>query len=1846
VDEPKSNLDSLFEAAVEIKSAKERAEFLDKSCGEDRELRSQLERLLLSHEQAGSFLEKRPAELGATIAQSERNRDASLDAGLAAAFGQENAVVIGSAGHSVLKAMDQTIAITQVVLRDAAEGDRDPIVRPHSREMPPRDSDSRYRLDGEIARGGMGAILKGRDTDLGRDLAIKVLLDQHKDKPDVVQRFIEEAQIGGQLQHPGIAPIYELGQFADKRPFFAMKLVKGETLSKLLADREEPTAERAKFIGIFEQICQTMAYAHSRGVIHRDLKPANIMVGAFGEVQVMDWGLAKVLTSGGIADEKKAHERQHGQSSVHTLGNNGGSDTTGTIVAYGSRTQMGSVMGTPAYMPPEQALGEIDILDERADVFGLGAILCEILTGHPPYVAEDAAHLFRMAARGNLRDCLQRLDDCGADRELISLAKHCLELKPTDRPRDAGVLASRVTDYIESVETKLRQTEVDRAAQTARAESESQRVEQQKGSARRLRAMLAGLAVVAVIAGAASIVAGRFWYASNLSRLDAEDNLAYAQRAGQEASAERDRADKQAQVGNLRLYYAQMHQAQQVWRENQGLVSMRGILSEWLPRTGSSDRRGWEWFYLNSLPFQNQDTLRASGPSTITVVAWHQASNRLAEGTADGLIRIWDVGRQRTTLTLSGSGPAGAWWGNRWLNWSPDGNQLVAGFNNGDVQVWETSSGRNLGLFRGHKTAIMSVAYSSDGSRIAAWGSDGAILVWDANTGELNSEIAQPGSVLVGSWSPDDKFLACGHADGSVTVGGTHAGEPFITLRGAGSGSILDLAWSPDSRRLATTNADEMAVRIWDVASEKMVVGPLRHTHGVLSLEWDSDGQKLAAGDMAYSIKIWNTTTGSLDLALRGNTSHPTSLAWGQGSRLATGCGDGALKIYETTSVQEARILPGQGDGVLPGLGIRTTAVAWSPDGKRLVSGCDDGRIRIWDPVARTVVLSIDGHDVGKLSPQFGLIRSLAWSSDGKRVASGGLDGRVRVWEARDGSEAFALPDDRGPVWSVAWSPDGSQLAASYQDGTIRIVEGTIATSAEFEFQAHEPLWVGARTLAWNPKGDSLASGGADGLVKIWDPTVGGEQGRIQAKGAVFSVAWSPDGNRVASTDGTALVTTWDAKAAIEISTLRSHSSWVDAVVWSPDGTRLASCGLDNTVRISDPNLGEETLVLRGDKGWFHDISWHPDGAQIAAASSDGQIWIWDATRGYEKDTTRRALPYIERKVASGSVSGEDRSWFVESYIRGGKLKEALALLMKSEQDKTGRMLRAKVIDVAATTPGLIEKLAESAVEDGQFQAELALHFADKGDVEQAKAARGAARKLFEQQRTKEPGNSYKAGELADLLIQINSGEWTTIRPEDVGSVNGAELTVLDDDSILASGANIDGDLYRISATAPLDRIAAIRLEVLPEASLPSNGPGRHESGNFHLREFRLFQGSKDTDDKLQPVPLANAWTSYVWNAPDTDILGTIDPGLNKYWHVWGRTGEAHQAVFCLREPVHAQDRLFLIELRQSYNLGRFRLSVSASPFAYELEAMKFNDTWAKLAAAYRMINDQPSLDKLLEQHPEAVVGIGDLYAAGNNWERAVVEYSKSITDGTADSALLAKRAAAYMATQNWDLARADWQRIVAQQPDQNQAAFEAYRIVERWNDAAAFGLNGIDQNPKDTIAWLRVAAILALNDAPPAYTDFCSRMVQHFADSTNPETAERVVKACLLRADSIDLTRLPEDQLAKALDNGTVPDWLPPWGWGSRALLAYRRGDSESAVKYVAKSKQHTPLDTTQAMNMAVLAMAQHQLGNAVEAKTALEEALQMTTRLKGAPGTKGDHDLLIAEILFREADALMNEK
>src|SRR5262245_56726971 len=269
------------------------------------------------------------------------NDSGKLDAAMAAAFGLHAEIPApsvlarlsaGGAALSQVHLSERSSTADQPLLSSAGDG-------------------GRYRILGEIARGGVGVILKGHDVDLGRDVAMKVLREEHLCRSDVLQRFVEEAQIGGQLQHPGIVPVYELGLGREQSPFFTMKLVEGKTLAALLRERSAPADDRRQFVGIFERVCQTMAYAHTRGVVHRDLKPANVMVGAFGEVLVVDWGMGKVLAR---RDASHQSSRTSDAGIVETVRTRSDS----------AHSAVGSLMGTPAYMAPEQARGEIDRLDE------------------------------------------------------------------------------------------------------------------------------------------------------------------------------------------------------------------------------------------------------------------------------------------------------------------------------------------------------------------------------------------------------------------------------------------------------------------------------------------------------------------------------------------------------------------------------------------------------------------------------------------------------------------------------------------------------------------------------------------------------------------------------------------------------------------------------------------------------------------------------------------------------------------------------------------------------------------------------------------------------------------------------------------------------------------------------------------------------------------------------------------------------------------------------------------------------------------------------------------------------------------------------------------------------------------------------------------------------------------------------------------------------------------------------------------------------------------------------------------------------------------------------------------
>jgi tRNA A-37 threonylcarbamoyl transferase component Bud32 len=353
----------------------------------------------------------------------------------------------------------------------------------------------------------MGLVYRARDVTLDRGVAVKLLRDQYPADSTVARRFLEEARITGQLQHPGIPAVHQFGTLPNGRPFLAMKLIKGQTLAARLAGRADPAADRGEFVAVFEQVCQAVAYAHAHGVIHRDLKPANVMVGAFGEVQVMDWGLAKVLTGGGAVP---------GDDSDETLGTEIRSSRDAD-----EATQAGSLLGTPAFMPPEQAAGAVGQVDRRSDVFGLGAILCAVLTGQPPYVADTAESTRLLAARGRLDDALARLAACGAEPDLVALCRACLAPDRADRPADAGEVATAVAALRADAEQRARRAELSEAEAAVRAAEER----------KRRRVVVAAAAVLAVGAGVAA------WQAVRATRAEGRtaEQLILTQQAEEKA---------------------------------------------------------------------------------------------------------------------------------------------------------------------------------------------------------------------------------------------------------------------------------------------------------------------------------------------------------------------------------------------------------------------------------------------------------------------------------------------------------------------------------------------------------------------------------------------------------------------------------------------------------------------------------------------------------------------------------------------------------------------------------------------------------------------------------------------------------------------------------------------------------------------------------------------------------------------------------------------------------------------------------------------------------------------------------------------------------------------------------------------------------------------------------------------------------------------------------------------------------------------------------------------------------------------------------------------------------------
>jgi WD40 repeat protein len=1008
-----------------------------------------------------------------------------------------------------------------------------------------------YEILAELGRGAAGVVYRARHLKLNRLVALKVIHAGAHLAPEVRQRFRLEALAIARLQHKNIVQIYDVGEH-DRCPFLSLELIEGQSLSTWMAGKPQAPEEAAKVIAT---IAKAVEYAHHQGVVHRDLKPGNVLLRVVPEMpgkrelKIADFGIAKILPQGGIADA--------------------------------GMTQTGEILGTPAYMAPEQARGSSGKISPAIDIYSLGAILYELLTGRPPFVGATALDTMTQAA---WQDPVPvSLLVARVPQDLNTICLKCLEKDPNKRYPNAAELAADLGRFL--------QNEPIHARPLSWAGHAVRWTRRHRG----LAAALAAVVILVVLLTVGSLAATAHFRALEQQQralAHAERDLAEQKEYQRErALAAEQQAEKAGSELRQNLYFDQMTLAGEAALSPSGIGRVNEWLAPWATRT--PDLRGWEWYYLNGLCHRDLLTLH-TGTSRDFDVAWSPDGRRLAAAAKDGTVVIWDVAGAKEIRRLFGHSREVVS-----VGWSPDGQKLASASWDGTVKIWNTQTGSQLLSFGGQSGAVCSVAWSPDGLSLASSGSDRTVQMWDAKTGSVEHIFrGHTDEVRSVAWSPDGRRLASAGIDNSVRIWDVVSGKQLMLLLGH-LNFVNAIAWSPDGKRLASASNDHTA-KIWDTKSGAELATLHGHSIGVLSVAFSPDGSRLATSGADQTVRIWSATDGSELRVFRGHIQPVSSVKWSpDGTRLASASYDATIKLWSVDSGPEVPVLTSRTGFV--------RALAWSPDGRRVASGGADQLLSIWDVATAKELFALRKHTEQ--------IEAVAWSPDGTRIATAGWDQTIRLWDPSSGAQLKCLQVSTRGIYSLDWSPDGRRLASAGRDNAVRIWDANLGTQVQL-CQGHVSV---VYSVQWSPDGKRLASSSDDRTVKVWDPANGEQLLSLEGHTAeVNCVAWSPDGRRLASASGDQTIKIWDANNGSLALTLRGHTTWVKKVGWSPDGTRLASISSDNAIKLWDTATGSETLTLEsGSSLESNAIAWSPNGNAIASGAEDGVIRIYDAASGY-----------------------------------------------------------------------------------------------------------------------------------------------------------------------------------------------------------------------------------------------------------------------------------------------------------------------------------------------------------------------------------------------------------------------------------------------------------------------------------------------------------------------------------------------------------------------------------------------------------------------------------------------------
>ncbi|MDY0003805.1 MAG: protein kinase, partial [Polyangia bacterium] len=869
------------------------------------------------------------------------------------------------------------------------------------------EASGRYTIRGEHGRGGIGRVLVAYDEHVGREIAIKELLPEPDgiapESPSgrISARFLREARVTGQLEHPSIVPVYELGRRRDGALYYSMRLVRGKTLAETLR-RCKSMEERLRLLPHYVDLCHAIAYAHSRGVIHRDIKTGNVMLGEFGETVVLDWGLAKV----------------RGQQDI------GVGELEREVLLYrdeeAGRTVDGRAIGTPAYMSPEQADGRIEDIDERSDVWSLGAVLYELLSGRPPFEGVNAFEVIGKVISEPVPSL--KLREPRVPPELSSVCEKALERDPARRYSGAGQLAQEVEAYQSG------------ARVTAYEYSSFELLK--RFVARNPALSIVAVTLMAVLIAAAGIIFSAYRSAQD-ARVRAERSLAAKVKAQLQASvasrqlAQAYLATAEREIALKNYMSAKIYAAAALLHHPDNPRSPFHFAGGEKPRSPPADAAspngepssGWErtLLALQGILFtvransrvRRIGVLGAKGGGALFTLAWAPRGDRLAVAGARGDIDIWDVSGRTRVASLPSQGALVAA-----LAYSPDGRWLAAAGDDPVVRLWELSRPEPIALLSGHTEAVLSLSFSRDGRFLASSSKDGTIRVWDLATRTTHALLrGHEETVYAVAFASQGGLIASGGADRTIRTWRLPAEpakepiSPSLTLR-AHEGAIFAVAYSPDGALLASASEDQ-TIRLWEPSEGKLLAVLRGHDRLVRSLSWDPGGKHLVSAGFDQTLRLWGVAERQVVATLGGYGERMDAVAYSPDGRMVASAGrEGVVRLWEVRPQAPVLALSGHKDLV--------EAVAVSPDGLQLASGSYDHSVRIWDLADGREVHSLDGHSKPVLC--------VAFSPDGKLLASGGRDHGIRLWDARGGKLEAVLEGHSGDVNSLAFSPDGRWL--------------------------------------------------------------------------------------------------------------------------------------------------------------------------------------------------------------------------------------------------------------------------------------------------------------------------------------------------------------------------------------------------------------------------------------------------------------------------------------------------------------------------------------------------------------------------------------------------------------------------------------------------------------------------------------------------------------------------------------------------------------------------------------------------------------------------------------------------